>query len=145
MKQSLRIAAIIAGTVLLGACASVPSKSGRVSVPAEVRVVNGASYRVVGSEPLVLYVRERNVPSGKRFVVTLDHYFATSPTAPVQPLTVDALKVAYPTNHKFHDLLTLNFHSDAELARYDGFHNEYLVARLLRQSLATSTTPAATR
>lgn len=145
MKQSLRVAAIIAGTVLLGACASIQSQSGGVSAPAEVRVVNGASYRVVGGEPLVLYVRERNVLSGKRFVVTLDRYFATSPTAPVRPLTLDALKLAYPTNHRFHHLLTLAFRSDAELARYDGFHNEYLVARLLRESSSRGTSLAATR
>ena len=29
--------------------------------------------------------------------------------------------------------------SDAELARYDDHHNEYLVTRLLRQSHATGT------
>jgi hypothetical protein len=145
MRRSLRIAAIIASTVLLGACASIQSQSGSATAPAEVRVVNGAAYRVMGGDPLVLYTRERNVLSGKRFAVAVDRYFATSPAAPVQALTLEALKQAYPTNHRFHDLLTLAFRSDAELSRYDGFHNEYLVARLLRQSLTMGTALSAAR
>jgi hypothetical protein len=143
MKQSLRVAAIIAGTVLLGACASIQSQHGGASAPAEVRIVNAASYRVVGGGPLVLYTRERNVLSGKRFTVTVDRFFSTSPASSIQPLTLEALKQAYPTNHRFHDLLTLAFRSDAELVRYDAHHNEYLVSRLFRQSLTTGTASSA--
>ena len=139
MKRSLRVAAIITGTVLLGACASLGSQNGSASAPAEMRSVDGVSYRVLGGDPLVLYAREYNVPSGKRFTVAVDFFFSTSPTAPVQPLTLEGLKQAYPTNHRFHDLLTMTFRSDAELVRYDSHHKEYLVARLLRQTLTAST------
>lgn len=145
MKQALRIAALIAGTVVIGACASVQNQSGRTSPNAELRVVNGESYRVVRAEPLVLYARERNVLSGKRFAVVVDRFFSTSPTAPVRPLTLESLKQAYPDNHKFHDLLTLAFRSDAELLRYDDHHNEYLVARLLRVSLPVNTALSSAR
>ena len=139
MKQSLRIAALIAGTLVLGACASVQNQSGRTSPSSEVRIVNGETYRVLRSETLVLYARERQVIEGKRFTTVVDRFFSTTPTAPVQPLTLETLKNAYPDNHKFHDMLTLAFRSDAELARYDDHHNEYLVTRLLRQSQATGT------
>ena len=145
MKQSLRIAALIAGTVVLGACASVQSQSGDTRPTSAVRVVNGVTYRVVPADPLVLYTRERNVPSGKRFAVVVDAFFSTSPTASVLPLTLESLKRAYPDNHKFHDLLALAFHSDAELLRYDEHHSEFLVARLLRQSLPTNTAASSAR
>ena len=145
MRQTRRIVAIVAGIVLLGACASVQNQNGGTNARTKVRVVDGASYRVVASEPLVLYARERNVSSGKRLAVVVDHYFSTSPTAPVQPLTLEALKRAYPTNREFHDLLRLAFRSDAELIRYDEYHREYLVERLLRRSLTTGTTPNTAR
>ena len=145
MRQTIRMAAIVAGTVLLGACASAQNQNGGANGGTKVRVVDGASYRVVGGEPLVLYARERNVMSGKRFAVVVDRYFSTSPTAPVQPLTIETLKRAYPTNQEFHDLLMLAFRSDAELIRYDEYHREYLVERLLRRSLTTGTAPSIVR
>ena len=135
MRRTGRMVAIVAGTVLLGACASVQNQNGGANAGTKVRVVDGAAYRVVAGEPLVLYTRERNVMSGKRFEVVVDRYFSTSPTAPVQPLTLETLKRAYPTNREFHDLLMLAFRSDAELMRYDEYHREYLVERLLRRSL----------
>jgi hypothetical protein len=53
----------------------------------------------------------------------------------VRPLTLDALKRAYPENHRFHDLIDLAFRSNEELIRYDDFHHEYRIARLLRATL----------
>lgn len=145
MKHTMRITAIVAGTMFLGACASAQIHNGGVNAGRKVRVVDGASYRVVGSEPLVLYARERNVMSGKRFATVVDHYFSTSPTAPVEPLTIATLERAYPTNQEFHDLLMLAFRSDAELVRYDEYHHEYLVERLLRRSLTPRTVSSTAR
>lgn len=135
MKRSLWIAAVCAGTALVsaGAAAQSPTSTGQSS---QVRIVNGETYRVLRSETIVLYARERQVIEGKRFATVVDRFFSTTPTAPVQPLTLETLKNAYPDNHKFHDMLTLAFRSDAELARFDDHHNEYLVTRLLRQSLS---------
>lgn len=139
MRQTRRMVAIIASTMLLGACASVQNQSGGANRGTKARVVDGATYRVLASEPLILYARERNVMSGKRFATVVDYYFSASPTAPAERLTIESLKRAYPTNQEFHDLLMLAFHSDAELMRYDEYHREYLVERLLRRSLTTGT------
>ena len=68
-----------------------------------------------------------------------DRFFSTTASAPLQPLALVELKSAYPDNHKFHDALTLTFANDADLMRWDGFHHEYLVARLLRLSVAGDT------
>jgi hypothetical protein len=145
MRQSLRIAALVAGSVVLGACASVQGRSAGTSPGTEVRTVNGERYRVLGSGALVLYAHDRQVMEGKRVATAVDPFFSTTPTAPVQPLTLETLKKAYPNNHKFHDMLTVTFGSDAELTRYDDHHHEYLVTRLLRQSQATSPQPDSTQ
>ena len=133
---TLRTLALAAGTVLLGACASLQTSAG---ARAEVRVVAGVPYRVIRAEPLYLYERDRNVVVGKRFQAVAERYFSTTPDTPLRPLTLTELKKAYPDNHKFHDLLTLAFSNDADLMRRDSFPNELLVARLLRQSLPVET------
>ena len=145
MKWSFWIAAIIAGSALASTEAPAQTPSAATNASPAIRIVNGERYRVLRAEPLVLYARERPVLEGKRFTTVVDRYFSTSPTAPVQPLKLETLKRAYPDNHKFHDLLTLAFRSDAELARYDDYHNEHLVARLLRQTLPAVTLLGSTR
>jgi hypothetical protein len=138
MKRSLWILALFAGTALASgsAVAQSPVSTGRSP---QVRIVNGEPYRILRSETLVLYAHERRVPGGKWSATVVDRFFSTTPTSLVQPLTLETLKNAYPDNHKFHDLLTLAFRSDGELTRYDDHHNEYLVTRLLRQSLSGGT------
>jgi len=49
--------------------------------------VNGESYRVLRSETLVLYARERQVIERKRFATMVDRFFSSSPTAPENDTT----------------------------------------------------------
>lgn len=101
----------------------------------EIRFVAGENYRIERAVPLYLYERERRISAGKggsRLVY--DHFFSSSASDSVRPLTLLALKQAYPTNHRFHDRLDLAFRSDDELMRYDDFHHEYRVARILRET-----------
>ena len=103
---------------------------------ADVRFVGSANFRVVRARPLYLYQHEYRVPAGRggsRLVA--DYAFSTTAADTVRSLTLDALKRAYPENHRFHDLLDLAFRRDEELMRYDEFHHEYRVARLLRETL----------
>lgn len=131
-----RVLVMLTATASLGACASLATRESGQGSSTAVRVVAGQSYRIVRADPLVLYERERQELSAKQFVVVIDRFFSTAADAPLHPLTLLELKRAYPDNHKFHDALTLAFANDAELTRWDSFHHEYLVARLLRQSLA---------
>jgi hypothetical protein len=102
----------------------------------DVRFMRGTNFHVVRAPPLYLYEREYRASRGKGGSRLVTEYaFSTTATDSVRPLTLDALKRAYPENHRFHDLLDLAFRSDEELTRYDDFHHEYRVARLLRQTL----------
>ena len=101
----------------------------------EVRFVGNENYRVLRAPPLYLYERARRVPAGKVTQLVYEHYFSTTAADSLRPLTLVALKAAYPKDHRFHDLLDLAFHDDDELLRYDDFHHEYRVARILRETL----------
>lgn len=102
----------------------------------DVRFVGGTNFRVVRAPPLYLYEHEYRVTVGKGgSKIVTDHAFSTTAADSVRPLTLDALKRAYPENHRFHDLIDLAFRSDQELIRYDDFHHEYKIARLLRETL----------
>jgi hypothetical protein len=135
----LRVFALVSATMLLGACASLATQQSAPQNAAVVRVVDGRTYRVIRAEPLYLYELDRLVPSGKRVLTVADRYFSTAADAPLHALTLNELKRAYPDNHKFHDILSIAFANDAELTRWDAFHHEYLVARLLRQTLPAGT------
>ena len=101
----------------------------------DVRFVGSANFTVVHAPPLYLYRHEYQVRRGKGgSLPAADHAFSTTSADSVRPLTLEALKRAYPSNHRFHDLLDLAFRDDEDLMRYDEFHQEYRVARLLRQS-----------
>ena len=136
---TVRVLAVVALTLLLGACASLSTQQGVGSGSLSVRVVNGEHYRVIRADPLYLYEHDRSQLSGKRFATVTDRFFSTTANAPLRPLTLVELKSAYPKNHQFHDILTLAFTNDAELMRWDEVHHEYLVAHLLRQTLAGGT------
>ena len=103
----------------------------------DVRFVRASNYQVVRAPPLFLYQHSSVVTVGKggsRLVV--DYGFSTSAVDSMRPLTMNALKGAYPERHAFHDRIDLAFRSDVELIRFDDFHHEYRVARLLRESPA---------
>ncbi|HSQ02933.1 MAG TPA: hypothetical protein VLN59_02785 [Burkholderiales bacterium] len=104
----------------------------------EVRFVRGANLRVVRALPMYLYEHEYRISMGNRGSrLVTEHAFSTAAADSVRSLTMNALKQAYPENHRFHDLLDLAFRGDDELIRYDEFHHEYRVARLLRRSRET--------
>ena len=136
---TVRVLATLAATLLLGACASLSTQQSASDGATSVRVVNGERYRVIRADPLYLYEHDRSQLEGKRLVTVTDRVFSTTAEARPRPLTLIELKRAYPDNHKFHDILTGAFANDADLMRWDGFHHEYLVARLLRQTLAGGT------
>ena len=101
----------------------------------DVRLVGGERYRIERATPLYLYERERRVRVRRGSLLVRDYFFSMAAGDSVRPLTLLALKRAYPSNHRFHDLLDLAFRSDDELMHYDDFHHEYRVAHLLRTTL----------
>jgi hypothetical protein len=88
------------------------------------RDCDGITYRFVDSQvykimnlfnPIVLYQYFVFIPKDP----VVDYYFSKGNSGEVELLTKANLKLAFPENHKFHDLLDLTFTNDVDLTSYD--------------------------
>jgi hypothetical protein len=75
---------------------------------------------------------ERPVSQGKGFRLVPAYYFSSGPRGELRPLTLEHLQAAFATNHRFID--NLDRLSEQDLAQYDGYHQQFKVARLLEES-----------
>jgi hypothetical protein len=66
---------------------------------------------------------------------TTKYYFSKDAKSKIEELTIHNIKAAFPDNHKFHDLIDLQFHNDNELAAYDEFHKIMKINRILNNSM----------
>lgn len=93
---------------------------------------NNQHYPIVNpGEALLLYKVEQAAVGKNPGYVRL--YFSPTASDPIQPLTLLAVKKAFPNNHRFHDLLDAQFQS-GDLAAYDAMHRMTKLNWLLRQS-----------
>jgi hypothetical protein len=103
------------------------------------QLCNGEIYRFVSNiknflilnpkEQILIY--KEAVVTGKGSLSHVDYFFSKDVASNVQPLTMENLKAAFPTNHKFQYSLDSAFENDANLARYDSFHKMYKINRVL--------------
>lgn len=83
-------------------------------------------------EELLLYNVEQ-APVGKQSGFT-KLYFSPTAAAPIQPLTLLAVKQAFPANYRLHDLLDAQFQGRADLAAFDDLHKMTKINWLLQRS-----------
>lgn len=100
----------------------------------DFRFYDDIKYRILDASHIYLYSREVNVVRGKAKSRVTKYYFSRNGEAPVMELTMNNVKRAFPENRQFHDLIDLQFRSDSELLKYDAFHKEYKLQRLLEIS-----------
>jgi hypothetical protein len=109
------------------------------------RDCNGHDYRFASNnqhypilnpgEALLLYKVEQAAVGKNSGYVHL--FFSPTAAAPIQPLTLLAVKKAFPDNHRFHDLLDAQFQG-GDLTAYDAMHHMTKLNWLLRQSQAAT-------
>lgn len=96
-----------------------------------VRVYNNSEYSMLNpDESILLYI----VTSGsgtKASPVITKYYFSKDAQSNIQELTIHNVKAAFPDNHKFHDLIDMEFHSNDELVAYDEIHKMRKINRVL--------------
>lgn len=92
-------------------------------------------YPILNSgEELLLYKMEQPPVGGKNATQTREQlFFSASAEAPLQPLTLLAVKKAFPDNHRFHNLLDAQI-LNGDLTAYDQMHQMTKINWLLRQS-----------
>lgn len=97
---------------------------------------NNQHYPVLnpGEDLLIYKVEQAAVGKNPGFVRL---YFSPTAAAPMLPLTLLAVKRAFPDNHRFHDLLDAQFQG-GDLAAYDALHRMTKLNWLLRQSQAAT-------
>ena len=90
-------------------------------------------------EELLLYKMEQFEGGKNAGRTPAQLFFSPTANAPMQPLTLLAVKKAFPDNHRFHDLLDAQF-QDGELTAYDQMHGMTKINWLLRQSRVETAT-----
>ncbi len=81
-----------------------------------------------------IFFRLEGKSSGKTFYTEKIYYFSVKGDGKLMELSIENLKSAFPTNHKFHDMLDAQFNSSAKIAEYDSFHKMYKVNHLLEEA-----------
>lgn len=106
------------------------------------RDCNDMSYRFVEDnhytilnprEEILLY--KHVIQASKNQEEAVHYYFSKSPDSEAQKLNLTNLKNAFPNNHKFHDMLDVEFRGIIDLAQYDSYHKMYKVNKLYINSL----------
>jgi hypothetical protein len=101
------------------------------------RSFHALSYRILDSTEFFLYYRyqQQEHIKGKELLKTDCYYFSINALAPIEPLTIENLKAAFPDNNRFHYLLDEQFRRDTELMAYDPYSKMYKIKYLYGLSL----------
>lgn len=95
------------------------------------------AYQILDTLGFYLYYHYKSVEmaKGKGLVKTDLFYFSRTGSGDLQLLTLDNLKNAFPDNASFQYALDASFHSDRDLAAFDGNQKVYKVKYVYQQSL----------
>jgi hypothetical protein len=105
----------------------------------DYRFAQHREFQILEARALYIYMVKapprlgKNAAPGLNTVAT--YYFSVGAEGEVLPLTLNHLKQAFPTNHRFHDSLDAAFPSGG-LEQYDEFHRMFKVNHMLESSEA---------
>jgi len=102
-----------------------------------VRIYSNSEYQLINpNEEILIYktVVTKNEGRAGTTIIT-DYFFSKNAQSKIQELTVYNIKAAFPDNHKFHDLIDMEFHSNDELMAYDQIHKMRKINRVLLISI----------
>jgi hypothetical protein len=88
-------------------------------------------YQILEAKELYIYLHDVSVSQGRTYRTVHEYYFSVRANGPIEALTMENLKQAFPENHRFHDWLDATFGGGQSLAEYDDFHKMFKVNRLL--------------
>jgi hypothetical protein len=104
-----------------------------------VRVYNNSEYPLINPNEKILVYKVVSGSTGKGgSTLKTTFYFSKDAMSNIQELTIYNIKAAFPDNHKFHDLIDMDFHSNNELTQYDEFHKMMKINRVLQNSLESN-------
>ncbi len=89
-------------------------------------------YHLAEKGTVWIFYKEVSVSQGKGMKTEKQYYFSTKGDGKLMELTTNNIKLAFPENHKFHDLLDAQ--SQYNVWEYDTFHKMFKVNHFLQQS-----------
>ncbi len=104
------------------------------------RIFNYSQYPVINPGEQIIIYKVIQAPTGKGETEKTLYYFSKNAIGAIEELTINNIKLAFPDNHKFHDLIDMNFHNKDELTAYDNFHKMMKINRVFQNSIETKDT-----
>jgi hypothetical protein len=101
------------------------------------RLFGNGEYQVLDSAYFYLYYRYEQVEKvrGKSLIKTDEYFFSRTAESPIQLLTSENLKKAFPDNLPFHYGIDAEFKRDQDLIAYDPYYKGYKLKYVYNQSL----------
>lgn len=90
-------------------------------------------YYLAEKGTLWIFYKLVSISQGKGFKLEKQYYFSTKGDGKLTELTIDNIKQAFPSNHKFHDMIDAQF-QNTNIWEYDTFHKTFKVNHILDQS-----------
>jgi hypothetical protein len=101
------------------------------------RFFGNGEYQILDTAYFYLYYRYEQVEKlkGKSLVKTDEYFFSRNAESPIQLLTAENLKRAFPDNLSFHYAIDAEFKRDQDLIGYDTYYKGYKLKYIYNQSL----------
>lgn len=100
-----------------------------------VRIFMNSEFPLINTGESIMIYKVETGSGMKNNPVVINYYFSKDAASEIQKLTINNLKMAFQNNHKFHDLIDMEFHSDNELIKYDAFHKITRINKIYLNSL----------
>jgi hypothetical protein len=102
-----------------------------------VRLYDNSAYPLINPTETILIYKVTTGTGMKNNPTVTSYFFSKDETSKIQELTLDNIKAAFPDNHRFHDLIDMQFRNDAELGLYDKMHRIMKINHVLQISTET--------
>lgn len=99
------------------------------------RIYNNSEYQLINPDEKIMIYKFSSGPVSKGNQPITRYYFSIDATSEILELTIYNIKTAFPDNHKFHDLIDMEFHDNDELTVYDNIHKMMKINHVLQISL----------
>jgi hypothetical protein len=110
---------------------------GFISNNLQYRNSEKGKYQILDTAYFYLYYRYEQVEKvkGKSLIKTDEYFFSRNAESPIQLLTAENLKRAFPDNLAFHYAIDAEFKRDQDLIAYDPYYKGYKLKYIYNQSL----------
>ena len=98
------------------------------------RFYNNKEYQIIETKALYLYTIKKIVVNGGVIEKDPIYYFSSDADGDIKELNIDNLKLTYPNNQTFRNMIDSEFQTDEAIYSYDHKHKMYLVNYLFIQS-----------